>query len=96
MQVLTCRHRSSSRVSAVVKFVPDPRKMRVETNSCSTESSDALYLFTVTQEERRAVDNGQGSGGGYADPRIRPNVVWAIETVKVVPVQFVNAWPKRR
>lgn len=89
-----CRQKGKQKVSAVIKLVPDPRKMRSETNGSITESSDALYLLTVSQEDGQA---HTASDGTAQDHGMREQMaVWAISSVKVVPVQFVNAWPQRR
>jgi hypothetical protein len=89
-----CRHNGKHKVSAVIKLVPDPRRMRMEANGSTSESTDALYLLTMTKEglpPHTAADGiaqDHGMGGKMA--------VWTISSLKVVPVQFVNAWPQRR
>lgn len=93
LQVLMCRHTSKDKVTAVIQLVPDPRKLRGETNGSTADSSEALYLLTVAQEYFQA-HAADGAAQGVATQE--RTAVWAIDSVKVVPVQFVNAWPQRR
>lgn len=85
-----CRQKGKQKVSAVIKLIPDPR--RRSENGPRTESSDALYLLTVSQEDLHA----QAGAHGAAQHEGQRRAVWTISSVKVVPVQFVNAWPQRR
>jgi hypothetical protein len=86
-----CRHNGKDKVSAVVKLVPDPRRMRVEANG---STSDALYLVTMSQESLPSHTAADGAAQDYGMKEQMP--VWMVSSVKVVPVQFVNAWPQRR
>lgn len=86
-----CRQQGKHKVSAVIKLVPDPRKLR--SDSAGSESREALYLFTVSQEAPRVIGADDSVDALDTGERM---AVWTISSVKVVPVQFVNAWPQRR
>ena len=88
-----CRHTGKQKLSAVVQLVPDPRKMRSESNGSGEESTNALYLLSMAQESSQA-HTADGAAQGLA---LRERTeLWVIDSIKVVPVQFVNAWPQRR
>eukprot|EP00892_Ulva_mutabilis_P009976 jgi/Ulvmu1/7350/UM036_0010.1 len=79
--VVSSRHASPCRMSSIVKIVPDPRRAHLHSSQCESHSSDALFYFTLTSH----TDSGE-------HPVV--NRGWFITEIKVVPVQFVNAWPR--
>lgn len=82
LQVVSSRHSSPCKMASIVKVVPDPRRVHPHAHLHGSSSSDALFYFTLSND----LAGTQGEHGTAHG--------WFIMDVKVVPVQFVNAWPR--
>lgn len=82
LQVISSRHSSPCKMASIVKVVPDPRRVHPHANLYGSSSADALFYFTLSND----LDSTQGEDGTVHG--------WYIMDVKVVPVQFVNAWSR--
>lgn len=70
-------------MSAILKVIPDPRRVHPHASQDGSSSTDALFYFTLSCDAV-GPDNDKAIAAG-----------WYITEIKVVPVQFVNAWSRR-